>query len=151
MMLITALFLLLAITYWVLKSGSRRQPRARMKRTEIRQQTNRSSKHHAVSINPGGCSCDAVNAVTGKRYLTSGEVPNLPLMSCTSAACTCRYVHHEHPRRNQGNLRAAYSVKTELYGLDRDQDRRKRNGRRAGDLRQDIGLEGDYADIQWTT
>jgi ABC-type nickel/cobalt efflux system permease component RcnA len=151
MMLITALLLLLAITCWMLKSGRRRQPRTRMTRTAVRQETHRSSQHHAVSINPGGCSCDAVNAVTGERYLTRAEVPNLPLLDCTSANCTCRYVHHEDRRSNQGNRRAAYSVKTELYGLDRDQDRRKKGGRRASDRAQDIGLDGELADIQWTT
>jgi hypothetical protein len=56
--------------------------------------------YHAVSIEAGPRACAACKAVADKRYLSTAA-PKLPIEGCTSAACRCRYVHHEDRRERQ--------------------------------------------------
>ena len=147
MMIISAFILLSGIAYLILKSGKRRKPvTARASR-----RTRVAGKYHAVSINPGSRCCSAVETTGDKRFLTSGRVPSLPLTNCNSGACTCKYVRHEDRRTSLDDRRAAYSMSTELFGLDKEQDRRTRQGRRAADWAQAESGNGNYADIQWTS
>ena len=147
MMIFSAFILLSGIAYLILKSGKRRKPvTARGSR-----QTRVAGKYHAVSINPGSRCCSAAKTTGDKRFLTSGRVPMLPLANCNSGACTCKYVRHEDRRTSLGDRRAAYSMSTELFGLDEEKDRRTRQGRRAADWAQAESGTGDYADIQWTS
>lgn len=54
--------------------------------------------YHAVSIAPGARPCAAARAAEGKRFLSTAA-PMLPLRECTqSAACQCRYAHHQDRR-----------------------------------------------------
>ena len=151
MTIIAALSISLMIAYWFLKPRKKQQPRrARM---EIRTDTKkRIGTYHAVSVKPGGCGCEAVNAMRGERFLTNGgRVPNLPVADCTAINCTCRYVHYDDRRSAQGNRRAAYSMQSNMYGLNGDVDRRSLRGRRASDRLQDAAADEGYGDIQWTT
>jgi len=70
--------------------------------------------YRAVSIrHPVGC-CRAVNALDGKRFLST-NAPSLPLVNCTKPGlCTCEYRtladrredYHPEPRRaGRGLLR----------------------------------------------
>ena len=145
MMIISAFILLSGIAYLILKSGKRGKPvTARGSR-----QTRAAGKYHAVSINPGSRCCSAAETAGDKRFLTSGRVPMLPLANCNSEACTCKYVRHEDRRTSLDDRRAAYSMSTELFGLDKEKDRRTRQGRRAADWTQAESGNGDYANIQW--
>ena len=150
MIIISTLIFLTAIGYWFLQSRSNKRPQAA--RTKIRQENNRSTRYHAVTVLPGGCSCSAVAALDGQRFLTRENVPNLPLLECSSANCTCRYVHHEDRRGDNDNRRAAYSMQTEFYGLDaKNRDRRAKQGRRATDV-TNRGTEAiDYREVQWSS
>ena len=147
MMIISAFVLLSGIAYWILKSGKRRTPVT----VSSGRKTRAASKYHAVSIHPGSRCCYAVQTTGDKRFLTSGRVPPLPLANCNSGACTCKYVRHEDRRTGLGDRRAAYGLSTELFGLDKEKDRRTKQGRRAADWAQAASGNGDYADIQWTS
>lgn len=147
MIITTALILLLAGGYWLLKLGKRAHARP----TAARRPAKRSGKYQAVSINYRHSGCSAVKALSSKRFLTSGKVPGLPVASCTSATCTCGYVRHEDRRSTQGNRRAMFSMQSELYGLDGAQDRRAKRGRRASDWSHDAAADNGLGDIQWTT
>ena len=147
MIITTALILVLASGYWLLRPGKPRRSRAAAAKRPVK----RSSKYHAVSINYRHSGCSAVKALGSKRFLTSGKVPSLPVANCTSATCTCGYVRHEDRRSTQGNRRAIYSIQSELYGLEKEQDRRAKRGRRASDLSHDAAADISYGDIQWTS
>ena len=53
---------------------------------------------HAVSIEAGKGACEAVRALQGQRYLSSGSPPLIPLKECDAARCRCRYKHHDDRR-----------------------------------------------------
>ena len=146
MIITTALILLLASAYWLMKSGKRRQSGpAAARRPAIR-----SGKYHAVSVNYRHSGCSAVKALGSKRFLSTGKVPSLPVANCTSATCTCAYVRHEDRRSTKGNRRAIYSMQSELYGLEGTPDRRAKHGRRKSDWSHDATVDISYGDIQWT-
>ena len=147
MIITTALILVLVSGYWLLKPSKRAHARS----TAARRSAKRSGNYHAVSINYRHSGCSAVKALGSKRFLTSGKVPGLPVANCNSATCTCGYVRHEDRRSTQGNRRAIYSIQSELYGLEKEQDRRAKRGRRASDLSHDAAADISYGDIQWTS
>jgi hypothetical protein len=83
---------------------------------------------HAVSIVCTSASCDAAQALKGRRYL-SADAPRLPLSDCTSAeACPC--VYRKHSDRRAGPRREA-----DASGLNRSStpERRAGRGRRSTD------------------
>ncbi|MEH6636733.1 MAG: hypothetical protein V7700_14500 [Halioglobus sp.] len=147
MIITTALILVLASGYWLMKLGKR----AAAKPTPAGRPANRSGKYHAVSINSGHGCCSAAKALRSKRFLTMGKVPSLPVANCTSASCTCGYVRHEDRRSAQGDRRAVYSMQSELYDLDGAQNRRAKRGRRTLDWSHDAAADSSLRDIQWTT
>jgi hypothetical protein len=57
---------------------------------------------HAVSIEPGEESCEAVCALQDQRFLSSGTPPLIPLKDCDASRCTCRYRHHDDRRAGTG-------------------------------------------------
>lgn len=87
------------------------------------------NRWHAVAIVPGATHCQAVEAIKGRRILSS-EAPILPLRECDVAACKCKYRHHDDrrdgPRRTEeaqaGGMRSRTSA-----------DRRNSRGRRDTD------------------
>jgi hypothetical protein len=84
--------------------------------------------YHAVSVLPGSSACGAAYRFSGQRFL-SREAPRLPLPSCDSKICGCRFKHHKDrragPRRNSdvGLVSSSYVGK----------ERRGPRGRRADD------------------
>ena len=147
MIITTALILLLAGVYWLMKPGKRQKARP----TKARRPASPAGKYHAVSINYGHSGCPAVKALNSRRFLTRGKVPTLPVANCTAATCTCGYVRHADRRSTQGNRRAMFSMQSELYGLEGERDRRAKRGRRASDWAHDAAADNIYADIEWTT
>ncbi len=53
--------------------------------------------YHAVSIEPGSKTCAESLKHSGERFLAT-SAPMLPLPSCTSATCQCRYTHYNDRR-----------------------------------------------------
>ncbi len=148
-MTLTAIFLSsLVILFWLIRSH---QPKGKKRVSTTRRPAQQYSRYRAVAIKAGACSCTAVKQIKGMRYLTSTEVPNIPLPDCDLATCSCRYLHYEDRRIPGNNRRAAYSMQTELYGLGDEKDRRASIGRRASDRAQGSAVEDDYRQIQWTT
>jgi hypothetical protein len=86
------------------------------------------SKFHAVSIIPGERACAAAYRFTGQRFL-SAYAPRLPLPTCDSPHCTCRYKHHKD-RRAGPRRRGEVGMMTAPYS---GSERRRTRGRRAED------------------
>jgi hypothetical protein len=126
------------------RSGSRRQARGAV---SIAQGAGR---YRAASILASRCACDAVRIVEGKRYLAA-QAPRLPLQDCSADRCTCRYVRHEDRRSSQGDRRALYSLQTNLYGVDGQPDRRRRQGRRRADRESELGDAYGLDALKWNS
>lgn len=86
-----------------------------------------------VSLKRGPQACEQAKALGNRRFLP-GQLGQLPLQGCTSANCTCKFVHHEDRRSDRGDQRAPSALRSELYHASGKQDRRKRAGRRKSDL-----------------
>jgi hypothetical protein len=84
--------------------------------------------YHAVSILPGKGACPSAYRLTGLRFL-SRNAPRLPLPSCDSAHCTCRFRHHKD-RRAGPRRRSDQGM---MSGLWNGPERRRSPGRRADD------------------
>jgi hypothetical protein len=145
--IIIAFILLLATGYWFLVYRRNHLPMP----AEIKSQSSPRGKYHAVSIKFGNCGCSAVEGVGNKRFLTSGNVPGLPLGNCAAATCQSKYVRHQDRRSVQGSRRAVFSVQTDMYGMGGEVDRRQKRTRRTSDSSTSAASDFDYADIEWTT
>jgi hypothetical protein len=143
MAITTLLILLLAAAYWILKPRATHQPTP----AKIQRPSSPRTKYQAVSINSEQCGCNAVQAVSKKRFLTSGNVPGLPLANCSESTCKCKYTRHNDRRSTRDDRRAIYSMQAELYGVGEEHDRRAKRGRRTTDSASDF----NYSDIQWTS
>jgi hypothetical protein len=149
-MTITAVLILsLAAAYWLLRSRGKRDSERKSRTAQCAPSTR--SPYLATSINFMGCGCAAVQAVGNTRFLSSGNVPKLPLADCASATCNCSYVRHKDRRTTQGDRRAPFSIRTDLYNLATESERRVKKGRRESDWSSDAASDLDYADFEWTT
>jgi hypothetical protein len=86
------------------------------------------TKFHAVSIIPGDGACAAAHRFTGQRFLAH-HAPRLPLPTCDSPRCTCRYKHHKD-RRGGPRRRTEVGMMVAPYN---GSERRRSRGRRAED------------------
>jgi hypothetical protein len=84
--------------------------------------------YHAVSIISGPHACEASRRFKGFRFL-SQQAPRLPLPTCTSAQCDCRFRHH-NDRRAGPRRRSDQGM---MSGLFDGSERRRTGGRRAED------------------
>ena len=151
-MTITAVLILsLAAVFWLLRSRSGRDSDSEPKSRKTQSTPSTRSPYLATSINFRGCGCAAVQAVGNTRFLSSGNVPKLPLADCASTTCNCSYVRHEDRRTTQGDRRAPFSIRTDLYNLATESERRAKKGRRQSDWSSDAASDLDYADFEWTT
>ena len=57
----------------------------------------RNAAFHAVSIKMSGNACNAAQAMSGRRFLSTAA-PKLPLPECDVLDCNCRFVHHKDRR-----------------------------------------------------
>lgn len=87
------------------------------------------SPHHAVVVVPGRHACAEACALRNQRFL-SREAPVLPLASCGSLNCECRYEHYDDRRKG---LRRARDLAVAIDGHDGDElrDRSKRGRRKS--------------------
>jgi len=88
------------------------------------------SPYHCVAIVPGDGCCRTAQTIKGIRFL-SDEAPTLPLVSCDSAHCRCKFAHFEDRRR--GDRRNPYSPTSHSFVMDGGDERRGRRGRRQTD------------------
>jgi hypothetical protein len=90
--------------------------------------TRPSSPYHAVSILPGKGACPAAFRLSRIRFLSS-HAPRLPLPSCDSDHCACRFKHH-NDRRAGPRRRSDQGL---MSGIWNGPERRRSPGRRATD------------------
>jgi hypothetical protein len=86
--------------------------------------------YHAVSIK-SGASCSQTELNYGLRRYLSQEAPLIPLPTCDTRNCRCRYVHHED--RRDGFTRRRGDIWDLNARLSTGGDRRGSRGRRATD------------------
>ena len=85
---------------------------------------------HAVSIQAGPACRRTADEYTDRRFL-SGEAPQLPLPTCDSVKCRCRYIHHED--RRSGDDRRQRGDVWNPHVSTLANDRRAMRGRRVTD------------------
>lgn len=103
--------------------------RMRCNRNKAKRTLARSRKPYAaVSIDPCLMACNAVNRVTGKRFLQD-EVPSLPLAACDSDRCQCRYKYYSD-RRESEDRRLPFGDTLAIKSADSGNERRKSTDRR---------------------
>jgi hypothetical protein len=73
--------------------------------------------------------CGAARELQNSRYL-SGEAPKLPLPNCSKSDCACKYAHFSDRRDIHEDRRHAYSMQTDLYDTNGNQNRRENKERR---------------------
>jgi hypothetical protein len=86
--------------------------------------------YHAVSI-VAGPSCRQTELRYGLNRYLSREAPVIPLPTCDTENCRCRYVHHED--RRDGVERRHRDVWNKHALIPRGGDRRGSHGRRVTD------------------
>jgi uncharacterized low-complexity protein len=92
------------------------------------------NRFRATSIVCGEDSCAAVQAFAGKRYLVeANDIPPLPVPNCDARKCTCTYSHHADRRDEDDDRRGPPGLRSDLHVYARDEDRRKKRGRRKSD------------------
>ena len=82
---------------WLLLRRRQSQKTERTPRAASRPQN---TAYHAVSIKLGERACEAAQAMSGRRFLSSAA-PRLPLADCDAAQCYCRFMHHNDRRRGK--------------------------------------------------
>lgn len=82
-----------------------------------------------VAIKLCANACKAAEKLENIRYL-SGEAPLLPLPGCDKLKCACKYVHYDDRRDINEDRRHAYSMKTDLYTSNGNENRRQEKERR---------------------
>jgi len=86
--------------------------------------------YHAVSIDAGAGCLQTAKMYGGRRYL-SHEAPAIPLPTCDSMNCRCRYVHHQDRRElNDRRHRDLWDLNSRVA---KGADRRVSHGRRVTD------------------
>jgi len=102
-------------------------PSTKRKKQTVRTQP---QPYRAAEIKPTDLACDAAKQLAEVRFLLA-DVPHLPLPECTSTNCKCTYVRHKDRRDLSDDRRAYYSLRTNLYTNEGNDERRKRTDRRA--------------------
>lgn len=103
-------------------------PRQAMPRADIN--ADGSGRFHALSIRFGAGACAAARALHGKRFL-SPQAPALPLATCDSQHCRCRFVHHRD-RRDGEDRRSPFQSGYGGSATRIERDRRRADDRRSG-------------------
>jgi hypothetical protein len=85
----------------------------------------------AVEIRSEPGACAAARECVGRRFLSSGSAPPIPMLGCDRKSdCTCRYQHHEDRRAGP---RRGVELGKPGSGSWIVADRRNARGRRADD------------------
>lgn len=123
---VIVLLLIVALIVWRRKKRASERQAAGDQEIDLMATT---TKFHAVSIRPGPEACHAALGLEGQRFL-SDAAPSIPLPSCDSENCRCRFVHFAD-RRSGEDRRSPYpgtiGIDTGTYRQEQRQsgDRRK--------------------------
>ena len=120
------LFLIVALVIWRKKRRAGEQATFAAKSIDLAATT---SRFHAVSIRPGLDACDAARGLEGQRFL-SDAAPSVPLPSCDSPNCQCRFVHFSD-RRSGDDRRSPFPA-----GIGLDTGTYRQEQRQPGDRRK---------------
>lgn len=88
--------------------------------------------YHAVSIKAGP-NCEKTALQYGQLRYLSREAPVLPLPTCNSKACACRYLHHDDRRSGEDRRIRERDVWDRQTQQAVTGDRRRTCGRRVTD------------------
>jgi hypothetical protein len=102
----------------------------------------------SVSAERSSCRCEAVEAISGHRFLLS-DVPPIPLPNCTSPNCKCAYIRHNDRRSFSGDRRALFSLNTDLHAIGGKQELRQKKGRRRSDEPTFAASDADLEMAEW--
>ena len=147
MTITTALILLFATAYFFLRPRGGEESVLK----KVKEKPGTKNPYLATSIRAGECACAAVGNVANTRFLTSQNVPKLPLADCASATCKCRYVRHHDRRYSEGERRTPFSLQTDFYNLNNEVERRVKKGRRDMDWSGNAASELSYAEFEWSS
>jgi hypothetical protein len=109
----------------------RKRIQAEARRTRTGQAHRVTEPYHAVSIKAGP-SCRQTHLKYGRTRYLSNEAPSIPLPTCDTQNCRCRYVHFKD--RREGFDRRLRDVWNPNAARAASGDRRRGHGRRATDL-----------------
>lgn len=120
------------------KARARGNGSSKNNKTHISKDTSIETRHsfRATSIIADTSACEAAKALGKKKFLdVDRDVPVLPLGDCTVSRCNCRYAHHDDRRDFSEDRRGPPGLKSQLYDVSDQQDKRGRTrGRRKDDL-----------------
>jgi hypothetical protein len=85
--------------------------------------------YSGVTIKLCANACGAAKELPSTRYL-SGEAPLLPLSDCNKSDCACKYAHFSDRRDIHEDRLHDYSMQTDLYDTNVNQNRRQNKERR---------------------
>jgi hypothetical protein len=108
-----------------------RQRRKKIKPASRTAEVGDSGKYHSVAIACRTRSCEAVQQLKGKRFLST-EAPALPVQGCAADSCQCRYVHFDD--RRDDDRRTPFGKYSSIPPLFIDHERRNQSGRRSNDV-----------------
>jgi len=96
--------------------------------------SNPTNPYRATAIICGENSCEAVKAISGKRFLDADkDIPQVPLPNCDTPKCSCNYEHYLDRRNTDAIRRAPPGLKNQLYPHIENVERRLKRGRRTSD------------------
>lgn len=124
---VIVLLLIVAVMIWHRKKRASEREAANGNEIDLMATT---SKFHAVSIRPGPGACHAALGLQGQRFL-SDSAPSIPLPSCDSQNCRCRFMHFAD-RRSGDDRRSPYPG---TIGIDTGTYRQEQ--RQSGDRRRE--------------
>lgn len=124
-----------AVLFWRAKTGNASKSRTKGIPKTTKSSPQRHSPYRATSIISNDGACDAVKSIGDKRFLDVERIiPTLPLPDCNAHKCDCRYEHHEDRRVFDQDRRNPPGLKSQLYDISDQQNKREKNrGRRKGD------------------
>jgi len=149
MAIIAVILVCTVAAYWLLQPKKAKSKRLRVNPGNIHRPGKLHKLYQAASINYGGCACAAVKAMGEQRFLAA-EAPQLPLGTCDSAKCQCRYVRHVD-RRAKEDRRAIYCLQTDLHAVAGKEEHRSKSCRRRSDQSSNAASDLQYKDIKWAT
>jgi hypothetical protein len=118
------------------RETARKKDRVTKSKPSEKEQRAQLNPYRAISFDFDETCCAAMKAIGNTRFLVAKDKSLLlPLSGCDAAQCSCRYVHHEDRRTDDGERRFIGSLRTDLYDHGVENNRRaKARGRRETDV-----------------